>query len=270
MFFALLGQAQAEELAAKRTTDAQDVVNKFVHSGSDMDNTTLSLGGIVLGGPGLDFHIGGQAPAIPWLQRRGPVGGQVARSPRMSPAPVGERLARASAQAPGGDGGEKAARAAEIAEFGYSRKDVLLICTGLGVLPFALRSGLEVVGLDANRAGAVSIAIFMVIVMLGYTSTYLFRVGRKEMTYITQLRDYEEAVMQKRLEEMPDQELEELLTSVNATSSVSPMLAEVSPGVVSIPVAVLIGLLASSGLALVLLRSRHGASTLSKEPLLAA
>ena len=54
----------------------------------------------------------------------------------------------------------------------------------------------------------------MVVVLLGYTSTYLFRVGRKEMTYITQLKEYEEAVMLKRLEEMPSAEVENLMEEI--------------------------------------------------------
>lgn len=54
----------------------------------------------------------------------------------------------------------------------------------------------------------------MVVVLLGYTSTYLFRVGRKEMTYITQLKEYEEAVMLKRLEEMPSAEVEKLMEEI--------------------------------------------------------
>jgi len=54
----------------------------------------------------------------------------------------------------------------------------------------------------------------MVVVLLGYTSAYLFRVGRKEMTYITQLKEYEEAVMLKRLEEMPSAEVEKLMEEI--------------------------------------------------------
>ena len=65
-----------------------------------------------------------------------------------------------------------------------------------------------------SRLAAHSVAAFMVVVLLGYTSTYLFRVGRKEMTYITQLKEYEEAVMLKRLEEMPSSEVEKLMEEI--------------------------------------------------------
>ena len=85
----------------------------------------------------------------------------------------------------------------------------------LFVLPFGLRSALEAAGMSHLRAGSTSVALFMVVVMLGYTSTYLFRVGRKEMTYITQLKEYEEAVMEKRLEEMPSAEVEKLLEELS-------------------------------------------------------
>eukprot|EP00850_Spirogloea_muscicola_P001807 SM000007S20767 [mRNA] locus=s7:104978:105554:+ [translate_table: standard] len=50
--------------------------------------------------------------------------------------------------------------------------------------------------------------------MLGYTATYVFRVGNKEMTYVKQLKDYEDKVMQKRLEELPEAELEAMLAEI--------------------------------------------------------
>ncbi len=39
----------------------------------------------------------------------------------------------------------------------------------------------------------------------------------QQMTYVKQLENYEAAVMQKRLEEMTDTELEQMLTDVDAT-----------------------------------------------------
>ena len=41
-------------------------------------------------------------------------------------------------------------------------------------------------------------------------------VGAQEMTYVKQLEDYEEAVMKKRLEEMPQAEKERLLMEIEA------------------------------------------------------
>ncbi len=42
----------------------------------------------------------------------------------------------------------------------------------------------------------------------------LYCAALQDMTYAQQLRDYEEAVMRKRLEEMPQEQLEQVLTEV--------------------------------------------------------
>mmetsp|Transcript_704 Transcript_704/g.1772 ORF Transcript_704/g.1772 Transcript_704/m.1772 type:complete len:190 (+) Transcript_704:2009-2578(+) len=97
-------------------------------------------------------------------------------------------------------------------EFGYSRKDVTLICAGLIALGYALYYGLQAAGMDAGMAGNwVQLAIFVGI-CIGWVSTYLFRVATKQMTYVKQLEDYEEAVMRKRVEEMTEDELNELIS----------------------------------------------------------
>ena len=67
----------------------------------------------------------------------------------------------------------------------------------------------QAIGLDGLSAGVWSQAL-LVIVVLAWTSTYLFRVANKPMTYNQQLKDYEDAVLQKRLEEMTPEELEKL------------------------------------------------------------
>eukprot|EP00983_Pelagomonas_calceolata_P046685 1140294-Pelagomonas_calceolata.AAC.4 len=64
-------------------------------------------------------------------------------------------------------------------EFGYSRKDVTLICAGLIALGYALYYGLQAAGMDAGMAGNwVQLAIFVGI-CIGWVSTYLFRVATK-------------------------------------------------------------------------------------------
>ncbi|MFE1748683.1 DUF3007 family protein [Coleofasciculus sp. H7-2] len=65
---------------------------------------------------------------------------------------------------------------------------------------------LRVAGLDSLEAGIWS-QVFLVGGLVGWLLTYLFRVGTKRMTYNQQLKDYEEAVLQKRLEEMTPEEL---------------------------------------------------------------
>ncbi|EFN53985.1 hypothetical protein CHLNCDRAFT_13261, partial [Chlorella variabilis] len=89
-------------------------------------------------------------------------------------------------------------------EFGYSRKDVLIIGGALTGAGFALYYGLQATGMDAGMAGNWAQLIIFVGLCFGWVGSYLFRVATKQMTYVKQLEDYEEAVMRKRLEEMPE------------------------------------------------------------------
>ncbi|KFK39118.1 hypothetical protein AALP_AA3G203400 [Arabis alpina] len=99
--------------------------------------------------------------------------------------------------------------------FGYTRKDVLLIGVGVTALGIGLETGLEYVGVDPLQAGNAVQLILVLGLTLGWISTYIFRVGNKEMTYAQQLRDYESQVMQKRLESLSEAELEALMEQVD-------------------------------------------------------
>ncbi|KAE8806727.1 hypothetical protein D1007_17086 [Hordeum vulgare] len=99
-------------------------------------------------------------------------------------------------------------------EFGYSRKDVLLIGVGVTLLGYGLKSGLEFLGVDPLQAGNV-VQLFIVLGMtVGWISSYMIRVANKDMTYATQLRNYEKQVMEKRLESLSEAELQVLLEQV--------------------------------------------------------
>lgn len=98
--------------------------------------------------------------------------------------------------------------------FGYSRKDVLLIGLGVTVLGVGLKSGLELAGVDPLQAGNVVQLVLVLGLTVGWISTYIFRVSNKEMTYAQQLRDYENKVMEKRIESLTEAELEALLEQV--------------------------------------------------------
>ncbi|KAF2309126.1 hypothetical protein GH714_000697 [Hevea brasiliensis] len=98
--------------------------------------------------------------------------------------------------------------------FGYTRKDVLLIGIGVTVLGIGLKSGLEFAGVDPLQAGNVVQLVLVLGLTVGWISTYIFRVSNKEMTYAQQLRDYENKVMQKRLEGLTEAELAALLEEV--------------------------------------------------------
>ncbi|KAL9224233.1 hypothetical protein vseg_000293 [Gypsophila vaccaria] len=100
------------------------------------------------------------------------------------------------------------------ASFGYTRKDVILIGVGVTALGVGLKSGLEYVGVDPLQAGNVVQLVIVLGMIVGWISTYMFRVASKDMTYAQQLRDYESKVMEKRLEGLTEAELQVLLEQV--------------------------------------------------------
>jgi hypothetical protein len=89
------------------------------------------------------------------------------------------------------------------------RIDALGIGLGVFVAAGLVYLALQLFGLDSINAGIWTQAA-LVLMLVGWSLTYLFRVGNKQMTYNQQLKDYEEAVMQKRLEEMTPEELAQL------------------------------------------------------------
>jgi hypothetical protein len=89
------------------------------------------------------------------------------------------------------------------------RIDALGISLGIFVAAGLVYLALQLVGLDGIQAG-IWTQTLLVIGLIGWSLTYLFRVGTKKMTYNQQLKDYEEAVMKKRLEEMSPEELAQL------------------------------------------------------------
>lgn len=101
-------------------------------------------------------------------------------------------------------------------EFGYSRKDIFLIGAGLIGLGYAMYYGLQATGMEPGIAGNWVQAIIFLGICVGWISTYLYRVATKQMTYVKQLEMYEEAVIKKRLEEMTEAEVQQLMTDVDA------------------------------------------------------
>jgi Protein of unknown function (DUF3007) len=117
-------------------------------------------------------------------------------------------------QAKNGTGEEEEPQVQKSTEFGYSRKDIILIGAGLIGFGYVLYYGLQASGMDAGMAGNwVQLIIFLGICVV-WVGSYLWRVATKQMTYARQLEDYEEAVMRKRLEEMPDAELESIMADI--------------------------------------------------------
>ncbi|MEO0985890.1 MAG: DUF3007 family protein [Cyanobacteria bacterium J06639_14] len=95
------------------------------------------------------------------------------------------------------------------------RIDVLGIGLGIFLVGGGLYVGFRLAGLDGLSAGIWSQVLF-VGGILGWILTYLTRVMTKQMTYNQQLKDYEDAVLQKRLEEMTPEELAQLEAEVAA------------------------------------------------------
>lgn len=95
-------------------------------------------------------------------------------------------------------------------EFGYTRKDAIIIGVVLIASGYGLKWGLELAGVPDLQAGVYAEMAVFLLLCFGWVSTYIFRVATKKMTYVQQLQQYEEAVMKKRLEEMTEEELKTL------------------------------------------------------------
>lgn len=95
------------------------------------------------------------------------------------------------------------------------RIDVIGIGVGVFVAGGVLYLVFAWAGLDGLSAGIWSQVVF-VAGLLGWTGTYLARALGKNMTYYQQLEDYEDAVLQKRLEEMSPEEIAQLQAEVEA------------------------------------------------------
>lgn len=68
---------------------------------------------------------------------------------------------------------------------------------------------LQYLGIDGLTAG-IWTQVLLVVGLLVWTLSYLWRVVTQNMTYNQQLKDYEDAVLRKRLEEMTPEELAQL------------------------------------------------------------
>jgi Protein of unknown function (DUF3007) len=74
---------------------------------------------------------------------------------------------------------------------------------------------LQAVGLDSIDAGIWS-QVALILVVLGWSATYVFRVSNRNMTYDQQRADYENAVLQQRLDSMTPEEIAKLQAEIEA------------------------------------------------------
>lgn len=86
----------------------------------------------------------------------------------------------------------------------------LLLAFPIGIYNYFVSTGME----DTKVGGYVG-ALFVLLSNLLWASTYIFRVANKDMTYAKQLRDYENAVLQKRLDELADDEIDALMQEIS-------------------------------------------------------
>lgn len=90
------------------------------------------------------------------------------------------------------------------------RIDAILIALGvfsLGGLAYVI---FQLLGVDSAKAGVWSQGI-LVLGLIGWVLTYLFRVFTNDMTYHKQVKEYEDAFFAKQLEKMSPEEIEKLM-----------------------------------------------------------
>ena len=93
------------------------------------------------------------------------------------------------------------------------RIDAILIGIGIFIAGGIFYFLLQIAGLDSLSAGIWSQAV-LVVGLLGWLLTYLYRVFTNNMTYHQQLKNYEDAFLEKRLQEMSPQEIEQLQAEI--------------------------------------------------------
>lgn len=90
------------------------------------------------------------------------------------------------------------------------RIDAILIALGVFFLGGIIYYAFQSIGFDATQAGIWSQGL-LVLGLIGWVSTYLFRVFTNNMTYHKQVKDYEDAFFAKQLEKMSPEEIAKLM-----------------------------------------------------------
>ena len=107
-----------------------------------------------------------------------------------------------------------------------TRGKVLLIGLAILLLGGIGKVGFQAAGFEGFSAGIAAEALLVVIVVV-WTSSYLFRVVTGQMTYMDQRRRYREVydkqeavALQARFDALPEEEQQALLRKIGADSSV--------------------------------------------------
>jgi hypothetical protein len=99
------------------------------------------------------------------------------------------------------------------------RIDVITIGFGIFAAGGLVYIGLQFAGVESITAGIWTQAS-LVVALLGWLATYAYRATTQNMTYNQQLKDYADAVLQKRLEELTPEELEQLQAEIEQEQKV--------------------------------------------------
>lgn len=85
----------------------------------------------------------------------------------------------------------------------------------LTILPVSVYNCLVSTCLEDTKVGAyVGTSSFVFLTLVLWASTYTFKEATKDMTYATQHRDYENAVLQRRFDELADDEIVALMEEI--------------------------------------------------------
>ncbi len=98
------------------------------------------------------------------------------------------------------------------------RIDALAIGFGVFIAGGLIYAVFRLAGIEGQNAGIWS-QVVLVAGLIGWVASYLLRVVTQKMTYNQQLEEYEDAVMQKRLDEMTPEELEKLQAEIESEES---------------------------------------------------
>jgi hypothetical protein len=100
------------------------------------------------------------------------------------------------------------------------RIDVLGIGLGVFAAGGLVYIILQVAGLDTLEAGVWS-QLLLVGGLIGWVISYVFRAVGQKMTYNQQRKDYEEAYLKKRLEELTPEELAKLQAEIEQEKQIA-------------------------------------------------
>ena len=90
------------------------------------------------------------------------------------------------------------------------RIDAIFIAVGVFLVGGIIYLVFQFLGLSAQSAGIWS-QVLLVLGLIGWVTTYLFRVFTNKMTYHQQVKDYDDAFFAQQLEKMTPEEIEKLM-----------------------------------------------------------